>query len=212
MHKSAGSISRRLYGLLLFAYPTAFRSAYRTEMIQTFSDCYRAKGDEGVGGILRLWVHTLVDLLVSAVKEHSESEGSFMNNLRKDAMAIVGCVLVIATAFILLSYGRKHEVSSILSFGYFLDALATTGIVGNIVVLILAKTTKFNSFRIALVTFLVVHTVLLLLVVFIAGRNDPRFNLLATVVGYLGSFLFWVLFHWMWSKTGNSLARREANG
>jgi len=212
MHKSAGSISRRLYGLLLFAYPTAFRNAYRAEMIQTFSDCYRAKGGEGVGGILRLWVQTLVDLLVSAVKEHSESEGSFMNNLRKDAMAIVGCVLVIATAFILLSYGRKHEVSSILSFGYFLDAVATTGIVGNLIVFLLAKVTKFNSFRIAISTFLVVHAALLFLLVFIAGRSDPRFNIAATAVGYLGSFLFWVLFHWMWSKTGNSLARREANG
>ena len=127
-------------------------------------------------------------------------------------MAIVGCVIVIATAFILLSYGRKHEVSSILTFGYFLDALATTGLVGNLIVFLLAKITKFDSLRIAISTFLVVHAVPLLLVVFIAGPHDPRFNATATAVGYVGSFLFWVLFHWMWSKTGKSLARREANG
>jgi hypothetical protein len=212
MSRAYGNFSQRVYRVLLLAYPTEFRNAFRDEMIQTFSDCYRAKGGEGVGGILRLWVHTLVDLLVSVVKEHSESEGSFMNNLRKDVMAIVGCVIVIATAFILLSYGRKHEISSILTFGYFLDALATTGIVGNLIVFLLAKVTKFDPLRIAISTFLVVHAVSLLLVVFIAGAHDPRFNVVATAVGYVGSFLFWVLFHWMWSKTGNTLSRREANG
>ena len=213
MHKSAGSISRRVYGLLLFAYPTAFRNAYRAEMIQTFCDCYRAQVRErGAVGLFRLWGSVLVDLVLSAVKEHSEAEDSFMNNLRKDLIAIVGCVIVIASAFILLSYGRKHEVSSILAFGYFLDALATTGIVGNLIVFLLQKVTKFNSFRIAISTFLVVHAVPLFLLVFIAGPNDPRFNVAATAVGYAGSFLFWVLFHWMWSNTDNSLSRSEANG
>jgi hypothetical protein len=206
------NFSLRAYGLLLFAYPAEFRNLFRDEMIQTFSDCYRAKGGEGVAGILRLWVHTLVDLIFSAVREHRESEGSFMNNPRKFPIAMIGCAIVIVTALILMSYGRKHEVSSILAFGYFLDALATTGILGNIIVFLLAKFTKFDSLRVAITTFLVVHAVPLLLVVFIAGPHDPRFNVVATAVGYVGSFLFWVLFHWMSSKTGNTLSRREANG
>ena len=83
MSRAYGNFSQRVYRVLLLAYPTEFRNAFRDEMIQTFSDCYRAKRGEGVGEILRLWVHTLADLLVSAVKEHNESEGSFMNNLRK---------------------------------------------------------------------------------------------------------------------------------
>jgi hypothetical protein len=37
-----------------------------------------------------------------------------MNNLRKDVTAVLGCVLVIVAAFILLGYGRKHEVSQLL--------------------------------------------------------------------------------------------------
>ena len=212
MRRTYKNFSLRAYGLLLFAYPAEFRNVFREEMIQTFADCYRAKGGEGVTGILRLWVHTLVDLVFSAVKEHSESEGSFMSKLRKFPLAMIGCVIVIVIALILMSYGRKHEVSSILAFGYFLDALATTGILGNIIVFLLAKFTKFDSLRVAITTFLVVHAVPLLLVVVISGPKDPRFNVVATAVGYVGSFLFWVLFHWVWSKTGNSLARREANG
>jgi len=154
----------------------------------------------------------MVDLVLSAFKEHSDAEDSFMNNLRKFPIAMIGCAIVIVTALILMSYGRRHEVSSILAFGSFLDALATTGILGNIIVFLLAKFTKFNSLRVAISTFLVVHAVPLLLVVLIAGPRDPRFNVVATAVGYVGSFLFWVLFHWMWSRTGNTLARNEANG
>jgi hypothetical protein len=66
--------------------------------------------------------------------------------------------------------------------------------------------------RVAFTTFLIVHAVPLLLLVLIAGRNDPRFNIAATTIGYVGSFLFWMLLHWMWSKTNHTLSQREANG
>ena len=40
-----------------------------------------------------------------------------MNNLRKDALAVVGCLAIIVIASVLLQYGRSHNVSLILLFG-----------------------------------------------------------------------------------------------
>ena len=123
-----------------------------------------------------------------------------MNNLRKDALAVVGCLAIIVIAFFLLQYGRSHDVSSILLFGYILDAVVTMGLIGNLVVFILAKTTRFNSLRIALWTFLIVSAVPLILVSLIGSRVDPQFSLGSVVVGYVVSFLFWYGLHWMWAQ------------
>jgi hypothetical protein len=162
-------------------------------------------------GVTRLWRHTLIDLISSAAKEHSDTENPFMSNLSKNLIAVFGCVLVIAIAFILLTYGRRNEVSSILVFGYFLDALVTTGLVGNLIVFLLAKTTKFNSVRVAFAIFLVVHALPLILLLLVAGSKDPRFNGPATVIGYVGSFVFWTGLHWMWSRTMQTESQRETN-
>jgi hypothetical protein len=115
-------------------------------------------------------------------------------------MALLACVGIIAIAMVLLSYGRSNEVSSILAFGYVLDAIVVSGVVGNLVVFLLVKTTKLNPLRIALGTFAVVHTVLLLLAVLVAGRVDPGFNLGGVVAGYVVSFLFWTGLHWAWHR------------
>ena len=208
MRRQTTNLSCRIYEWLLFAYPSEFRQRFGPQMVQVFRDCYYVRERPGdVNGIVRLWFRTLSDLVVSAVQEHSERKSPSMNNLKKDLIAISGCVFIIATAFILLSYGRSHEVSSILVFGYILDALATAGIVGNFIVFLLAKITKLNSLRVAFWTFLVVHAVPPLFLALVAGRNDPRFNLGAVVVGYVVSFLFWMGLHWMWSKTTQSWSR-----
>jgi len=213
MQRISTNISFRLYEALLFAYPSEFRRMFGAEMIQVFRDCYRAQlAERRAGSVLRLWSHTLFDLLVSALEEHSERKNALMNNLRKDLIAAVGCVVLIATSIFLLGYGRKHEVSSILVFGFFLDALATTGIVGNLVVFLLAKVTKLNSLRVALWTFLVVHVLPLVFLLLIVGRNDPRFNAAGITIGYAASFLFWMGLHWMWSKTMQAVPQRETTG
>jgi hypothetical protein len=202
MPRAFCNISFRVYALLLFAYPADFRRTFGEEMLQVFRDCYRAElTGRRAGRVLHLWLHTLFDLVISAVKEHSARENSFMNNLRKDLVAVLGCAVIIVTAVTLLNYGRNHEVSSILIFGYFLDALASMGIAGNLIVFLLAKVTKLNSLRIAFWTFLVIHVVTLSLLLLIAGRNDPHFNLGGITIGYVVSFLFWIGLHWMWSKT-----------
>jgi hypothetical protein len=198
----------RAYALLLYAYPKEFRYEYGPHMAQLFRDCYRAeKKRKSVFGALRLWLSILVDVIQSAPGERLDNLGkekSVMANLRRDAAALLGCTGIIAIAFLLLGYGRKHEVASILTFGYVLDAMVTTGVIGNLIVFLLAKTTKLNPLRIALWTFLVVSAVPLIVIAVIAGRSDPQFRLVPTVVGYVVSFLFWFGLHWIWSLSKNS--------
>jgi hypothetical protein len=144
-------------------------------------ECYRTEQkSRGPRGIWALWIQTLWDLARTVPKEHLEKLGkdnSVMNNLRRDALALLGCIAIIVIAFLLLSYGRRHEVSAILIFGRVLDALVTAGIVGNLVVFLLARITKLNPLRIALWTFLAIHGLLLFVAVLIGSRVDPQFSL-----------------------------------
>ena len=110
------------------------------------------------------------------------------------------CVGIIVVAFLLLSYGRKNEIGSILLFGYVLDALVTTGVVGNLIVFILNKATKLNPVRTALWTFAIIHAALLLVSVLLIARAVPSFNLAATVVGYVVSFAIWAGLHVAWYR------------
>ena len=181
------NISTRIYRFLLFAYPPHFRRRFGDQMLQTFRDCYRFEVNKP-----GFWLRTFVDLILTAARERTESSGSkgvFMNNTRRDALALLACAGIIVIAILLLTYGRKNEVSSILVFGYVLDALITTGVVGNLIVFVLAKTTKLNRLRMALGTFAVVHAVLFLLAVIVAARTEAAFTLGAVTVGYVVSFL-----------------------
>ena len=189
------NMSVRVYGALLLAYPPEFRRDFGKEMLQVFRDSYRAEAR--AGSLPAFWFRTLWDLIVTAVKERADSSGkeSLLMNRRSELIALLGCVAIIIIAFALLTYGRKNEVASILVFGYVLDALVTAGVVGNLIVFVLSKATKLNPLRIAVWTFAIVHGVLLLLAVFLAGANDPRFNLTATVIGYVVSFAIWTGLH-----------------
>lgn len=132
-----------------------------------------------------------------------------MKNLRRDALALIGTLAIVVIAFLLLSYGRKHEVASIIMFGYVLDALVTVGILGNIIVFLLVKTTRLNPVRTALWTFLVISAAPVLLLLLTVGRSDPQFRMGSVVVGYVVSFLFWFALHWMWAKSKGQLAVRS---
>jgi hypothetical protein len=204
--------SLKFFKVFLVAYPREFRREFGSDMAQVFRDCYLAeKSKSGSLGVWRLWLLTLIDLLKTAPKEHLArlgKENSHMNNLRKDALAVLGSVGVIVVAFLLLSYGRKHEVTPVLMIGRALDALITAGIVGNLIVFLLVKATKFNPLRIALWTFLVTNAVLFLVATLIGSRVDPHFSLGGVLIGYFVSFLFWLGLHLMWARlnAGGSLA------
>jgi len=191
----------------LLAYPISFRREYGPQMIQLFRDCHReVRTAPDAFGNWRLWLRTLLDLARTAPAEHLEHLGKehlFMRNLRSDAVALIGCIAIIVAAFFLLTYGRKHEVSSILIFGYALDALVTTGVIGNLIVFLLVKITRLKPLRIAFWTFLVINAVPALLLAFVGGRLSPNFKVGATLLGYVVSFLFWLGVHYLWAQFKN---------
>ena len=131
-----------------------------------------------------------------------------MRNLRSDALALIGCIAIIVAAFFLLTYGRRHEVSSILIFGYALDALVTTGVIGNLIVFLLVKITRLKPLRIVFWTFLVINALPALALAFVGGRLSPNFKVGATLLGYAVSFLFWLGVHYLWAP----MEKRQAAG
>lgn len=66
-------LSEWLYGVLLRLYPKRFRTAYGQQMRQTFRDaCRVAYRQNGGGGVLALWLPTLLDLVKSALEERAQ--------------------------------------------------------------------------------------------------------------------------------------------
>jgi len=186
------NISCKLYVLLLRAYPPQFRWRFEDEMLQVFRDSYAHETSRR--SLPGFWLWTLFDLVVSAAKERKESK--IMN---RNVLGMLGCIAIIVVAFLLLHYGRKYEVPSILAFGYILDALIVSGIIGNVIVFLLTKTTKLDPFRIALWTFATVHAALLLFIVLVISRVDPGFNVFV-VIAYPVSFLIWTALHFAWRR------------
>ena len=183
--------AEKLFRFILLVYPREFRREFGPDMAQVFRDCYRAEErNNGPLGIGLLLFHTLLDLVRNAPKEHLENFGkdnSVMKTLRKDALALLGCVGIIVVAFMLLSYGRKHEASYMPIIGYSLDALIAAGIVGNLIVFVLVKATRLNPLRTALWTLLAVD------VAVHAALGDwlaPTFAAIAAV-GVLALRLVW---------------------
>lgn len=65
------SFSLSLYQFLLTTYPVGFRREYGPHMAQVFRDyCLRIYRLDGLPGMLRLWILTLLDYLKSVVEEH----------------------------------------------------------------------------------------------------------------------------------------------
>ena len=211
MNKSAAKssdLSERVYRLLLKAYPLEFRREYGPHMTQVFRDCRRAELRSGNRfGHVILWIRTVLDLIQTVLKEQVESigkENSIMSTLRRDAVALFGCIGIIALAMLLLNYGRAHDVSSILIFGYALDAVVVAGTLGNLIVFLLAKTTRLNPLRTALWTFLIINAAPVILLAVIGTRIEPQFRLMPILIGYSVSFVFWFSIHWIWSQTKSS--------
>ena len=66
-------LSARIYHALLVVYPSEFRQAYGSPMLQVFRDCCRrALGDAGPAGLLALWARTLLDTVQTAFEEHAQ--------------------------------------------------------------------------------------------------------------------------------------------
>jgi hypothetical protein len=65
------SISDSLYRVILFLYPSKFRSEFGPDMARTFSDCSRdAFLRQGAGGLLWIWISHLFDLIKTVFEQH----------------------------------------------------------------------------------------------------------------------------------------------
>lgn len=200
----------RIFQLMLLAYPRDFRREYGWLMAQVFRDCHRAaqKGNKTLA-TARLWLRAVIDLIKAAPQEHWHNlrkDDSIMNRTLRDVIGLVGSLVIAAAAFVLLGYARKHDVQAILTVGHTLDALATVGIVGNIVTFLLVKAAKLNAVRAALWCFGVVAGLLFALVIVVGGRVDPQFSLVKIGVAYLISFVFWFGLHWIWANNRTPLS------
>ena len=190
-----------IYSILLLAYPREFRREYGSQMVRLLLDCQRDA--RTTAARRRLWRRTLFDLIRTAPREHLNhlrEENNFMRKLHTDLVAISGCILLIVGALLLLNYGISHQVPSILLFGHILDALVFTGVVGNLIVFLLVKLTRFRPLRIAFWTFLIVTLVPALALTLIAGAGNSNISAPNVLVGYVVSFLFWYGLHWLWSN------------
>jgi hypothetical protein len=197
------TFSQRLFHLLLFAYPREFRHEYGPQMTQLFRDCYQDQKNQRATGLWVLWLHTVSDLFVSAPREHLERlrrESSMMTYLQRTLLPLGTCLVIIVVAFLVLSYGRSHQVTSILFFGRALDALVTAGVAGNLIIFLL-RLTRLDPVKTALWTMLLVNSILFGLTWAIGSRVDPQFDLPGLLIAYLVSFLFWLALHWLWAKS-----------
>jgi hypothetical protein len=87
--------------------------------------------------------------------------------------------------------------------GYILDAIMVAGVLGNLVVFLIAKVTKLNPLRAAFWTFLIMSVIGVTLAAIVGMKVDPQFNLEGVIVGYVVSFHFWSGLHWMWAQQGH---------
>ena len=96
-------ISERLYGVLLYLYPKTFRTAYGQQMRMAFRDaCRVAYHQNGAGGLLALWLPTLLDLLKSALEERARQGEITMSKARLITLAgpltiLVGSMWVVVS-------------------------------------------------------------------------------------------------------------------
>ena len=95
-----GSISERVYRLLMRAYPKEFREMYGAQMEQVFIDLCQEETRRGGVGLARFWVRVGLDLVSSAIVERSHAEDKEIAMRDRKYRSIVGVAL--ATALILL--------------------------------------------------------------------------------------------------------------
>ena len=85
-------------------------------MTQVFCDCYRDTNSRGT--VVELWLRVILDVIQTAPLERWETlrNGETMKNVKRDALGLLACLAITVVALLLLGYGRKHEVGSILMF------------------------------------------------------------------------------------------------
>ena len=100
------SLSERVYGGLLHAYPARFRARYADEMVLLFADQLRDANT--AGGVAATWFRTLFDLASSSVGEHLRRDRSMAQSLTSfeptGAMRLLGIAGLVGGLLILWAF------------------------------------------------------------------------------------------------------------
>jgi hypothetical protein len=127
-------ISEQLYGALLYLYPKKFRAAYGQQMCLTFRDaCRVAYHQNGVGGLLALWLPTLVDLLKSALEERARQGEIIMSKERLMELAgpltiVVGALMLVGPISDLVQLVRPPYTEALWEFFHFRTATVSLAV------------------------------------------------------------------------------------
>ena len=97
-------LSEKLYRALLVAYPREHRREYGELMVQLFRD--RMRRDGGGLGILKVWLEMFVDLVTSALKEHS-NRGSITARVWAGSGSTVP--IIVCATMLFFGFRTLHE-------------------------------------------------------------------------------------------------------
>lgn len=106
--------SVKAYQLLLLLYPVKFQKEYGSQMVQVFQDgCVQSARNKSVGGMIYFWILTMLDFLVSVIKEHSQKEAEMT---KSTLIRFSGWVLIVGAILLLPPMIRASTGNSI--WGY----------------------------------------------------------------------------------------------
>jgi hypothetical protein len=89
------AFSVKIYQILLVAYPTKFQQEYGSHMLHVFEDCcLRAVRQGGLNGMARLWMVTFLDLIQSAISEHTQKEVQMKKEMKPEDIRMAGWALI----------------------------------------------------------------------------------------------------------------------
>lgn len=81
----------RFYARLLVIFPSRYRKRYQQPMVQTFDDMLEE--NSSLSGKVVVWLRTLIDLPMSALKEHLTNEGDYI--MTRKMQILFGSVVVL---------------------------------------------------------------------------------------------------------------------
>ena len=194
----AAPLSPRVYGWLLWSYPAAFREEFGREMRQVFSDRCR-EAARGGGGLVRLWSDTLVDLVRTAPREHTEKfseRGRVMKVLRTIVLALAAYAFALVVVAPLYMRYRTELPAFANSLA---DALIATGVMFNFIFLVISLPRFAEGVRAVRLAGLLTALIVAGLITLIALTSGPAAgpNLLIIVAQIVG-FFFWYALHLWW--------------
>lgn len=99
----------KLYALLLYLYPLAFRREYGDEMLQLFNDQRRAV--RGAGGYAMLWLKTLRDLVLSVPAAHASDRGGAARSSKRGAVLLWTIVAILGVVFLVNAVVLPNSIS-----------------------------------------------------------------------------------------------------